>query len=345
MTITTTTPNAYTPANNHTTALIHWAEQIKNAEILPGPYRGRPASIIVAAMLGEGMGLSWIQSLYRIHVIDGKPSASAELIASNVRAAGHTLRVETSMNPLAARAVIIRKDDPGFEFVAVWNWERAQRAGLVNKSNWQKDPVAMLRSRATTEAARMACPDALYGVVYAPGEVGGPEDAEGPENGAQEPVGASEPVAVEPATSWAQSATLTPADFTPAPEPVEEPAPEPALNMVPPDEPLVPTPETPEPRLITESQHRMMFSLFNQLHEFNSYAANSAEGRARRMLFINGVLGNARTGGDYLSSSKELTVTNAARVIDRLEALVRLQSEGHVDGQEALPMGGNDDRL
>lgn len=342
MTLAPTTPSPVIANGSNLSALLYWAETIQDSDLIPGVYRRKPASMVVAAMLGEGMRLPWIQSLYRIHVIDGKPSASAELIASNVRAAGHKLRVETVMNPPAARAVIVRKDDPDFEFVAVWTMERAQRAGLANKTNWQKDPLAMLRSRATTEVARMACPDALYGVIYAPDELGGPEEPGGPETGAGERLAASAPATeAEPAPSnaWAHAGSLTPADFVPddatttTPERIAESVEElhsaQPTEPPPPEEPQLPETDKAE-RPITDGQQRMMFKLFNRLSAFNAHPAHSKEGRALRMVWINNTLG--RDASNYLTTSNDLTVSDAGRIIDRLEALA-----ARADAQEPPP--------
>ena len=49
---------------------------------------------------------------------------------------------------------------------------RAKQAGLADKDNWVKYPLAMLTARAITECARDACPEALYGVVYTGEEMG-----------------------------------------------------------------------------------------------------------------------------------------------------------------------------
>lgn len=137
--------------------------------ILPKAYRGDPGAVLVAVNLGSSMGLSPAESLYRIHVIDGKPSASAELIASNVRRAGHRLRIRATNE--TATVQIVRYDDPDFTYEVTWTMEDAQRAKLAGKDNWAKHPRAMLRARAISECAREACPEALYGVTYVEGEV------------------------------------------------------------------------------------------------------------------------------------------------------------------------------
>ena len=78
------------------------------SSILPDVYRGNPANVLIAVNLGASMGLSPAESLYRIAVIKGKPSASAELIAANVRKAGHKLRVRGDETTCTAQ--IIRAD-------------------------------------------------------------------------------------------------------------------------------------------------------------------------------------------------------------------------------------------
>lgn len=140
--------------------------------ILPDAYRGNPANVLIAVGLGASMGLSPAESLYRIAVIKGKPSASAELIAANVRRAGHRLRVQVQEDPPAAVATIIRADDPDAPTTITRDMAWAQRMGLASEPNYKKQPATMLSYRAITAAARLACPEALYGVAYTPEEMG-----------------------------------------------------------------------------------------------------------------------------------------------------------------------------
>lgn len=139
--------------------------------ILPEAYRGSPANVLIAVNLGQAMGLSPAESLYRIAVIKGKPSASAELIAANVRKAGHRLRVRVQEDPPLATATIIRADDPDEPTTVTRDMAWAQRMGLANEPNYKKQPATMLSYRAITACARLACPEALYGVAYTPDEL------------------------------------------------------------------------------------------------------------------------------------------------------------------------------
>jgi len=114
-----------------------------------------------------------------VHIVDGKPTASADLIGALVRKAGHKLRVKG--DETYAEAVIIRADDPDFVPDPIrWDLDRARKAGLLGKKGpWQSYPGAMMRARAVTEAARMWASEALFGVIYAPEELGVDVDVDG----------------------------------------------------------------------------------------------------------------------------------------------------------------------
>ncbi len=137
--------------------------------ILPDIYRNNPANVIIAVGLGASMGLSPAESLYRISVIKGKPSAGAELIAANVRKAGHRLRVQGDEQ--SCTATIVRADDPDYEFTVTRDLAWARSMGLATNDNYKKQPGTMLQWRAITAVARLACPEALYGVAYTPDEL------------------------------------------------------------------------------------------------------------------------------------------------------------------------------
>jgi hypothetical protein len=158
----------------HVTVLteqMDYARAVSSASMLPDNYRGKPADILLAVGLGSSMGLSPAESLYRISVIKGKPTASAELIAANVRKAGHKLRVVTDEAGKRVKATIIRADDPDFAFEVVRDMAWAAQMGLDKNDNYRKQPLTMLQWRAITAVARLACPEALYGVAYTADEM------------------------------------------------------------------------------------------------------------------------------------------------------------------------------
>ena len=144
-------------------------ERGAGSSILPEVYRNNPANVLIAVGLGSSMGLSPAESLYRIAVIKGKPTAGAELIASNVRKSGHRLRVRG--DETTCTATIIRADDKDFEFSVTRDLAWAKSMGLASNDNYKKQAGTMLQWRAITAVARQACPEALYGVVYSSDEM------------------------------------------------------------------------------------------------------------------------------------------------------------------------------
>lgn len=150
---------------------INFANSVAGGSLLPRDYQRNPANVIIAVNLGQSMGLSPAESLYRINVIQGKPTASAELIAAQVRKAGHKLRIDKDEARQSVTATIVRCDDPDHPFSETRDAAWAQRMGLASKDNYRKQPMTMLTWRAITAAARVACPEALYGVAYTPDEM------------------------------------------------------------------------------------------------------------------------------------------------------------------------------
>jgi len=152
---------------------VDWAEKIARSNLLPRAYQNNPANVLLALEYGNALGISPVVAMQQIHVIEGKPTASAQLIGGLVRNAGHKLRVEFNDKTMTATATIIRSDDPDYQFTAVWNLDRAKAANLTGKGNWRTYPAAMLKARAITEVARDACPEALFGVAYTAEELNG----------------------------------------------------------------------------------------------------------------------------------------------------------------------------
>jgi hypothetical protein len=269
--------------SNELAADMAYAKVVSSGAMLPAQYRGKPADILIAMGLGRAMGLSPAESLYRIHVIQGRPTASAELIAANVRKAGHILRVKG--DETSARAVIIRSDDPDFEFESTWNLDRAKRLGLAGKDGWQKQPGTMMRWRAITEVARLACPEALYGVAYVAEEI---DDA--PRQGAP--------------------ARVTADDFLTQSQPAEHVVPDDVEPVTAPPGEDVQDAEVVD-ELVDPRLTRRMFAAFTAAGFTED--ARSEAGRTRRLTYISQIIGRD------IASSKELTGPEVAKVVDALE--------------------------
>lgn len=163
-------------------------------EALPATFRGNPASVAFAVEYAKALDVSPVTALIGIHIVDGKPTASAGLISALVRRAGHKIRTWTegrfSDGTIRAITTIHREDDPEFEYRSEWDLDRAVRAGLMKveggrfvaskaKSAWSTYPENMLKARTVTECARDAAEDAILGVHYTPEELGADVDENG----------------------------------------------------------------------------------------------------------------------------------------------------------------------
>lgn len=155
-------------------AKLRYAEMMAQASLLPPAYRKQPANVLLAIEHGEMLGLPPLAAIQMIHIIDGRPAASAGLISALVRRAGHRLRV--TGDETSATATVVRSDDPEFTYTATWDLDRAKSAGLLGKTNWRTYPAAMLKARAVSEVARDACQEALCGLTYTADELGAQDD-------------------------------------------------------------------------------------------------------------------------------------------------------------------------
>jgi hypothetical protein len=135
-----------------------------------GPYRGRPDDAFAAILAGREAGLAPMQALSGIHVIDGRPAFSPELMRALVARAGHRLDVLEATDTRCTMAGV--RADTGAGAQVTWTIDDAQRAGLAGRGTWAKYPRAMLTARCTAELCRLLWPDIIAGLSYGPEEVG-----------------------------------------------------------------------------------------------------------------------------------------------------------------------------
>lgn len=162
-------------------ATMQYAKALATATTLPRAYRDKPGDVLLAMEYGRALDLPSVATVMTsVHVIDGRPSMSAELMQALVRRAGHRIRITGDSQ--SASCAITRKDDPDFTYTVTFTLEDARLAKLVPAkadSGWAKYPRAMLKARAISECCREACADVLAGVSYVPEELGaqdwGPE--------------------------------------------------------------------------------------------------------------------------------------------------------------------------
>lgn len=131
----------------------------------------RPEAAFAIVAAGRELGLTAMQSLRSIHIIEGKPSLSADLAIalckSRADVCKYFMLVESSDQ--IATYETLRAGDPKPTKMS-FTWADAQRAGVTGKDNWKKYPPAMLRARAGMALARAVYPELLMG-IYDPDEI------------------------------------------------------------------------------------------------------------------------------------------------------------------------------
>lgn len=68
---------------------ISFAKTIAHSELIPNALRGKPGNVLVVILYGQEIGLSAMQAMQNVHVVEGRPSMSAELWRAKLRDAGH----------------------------------------------------------------------------------------------------------------------------------------------------------------------------------------------------------------------------------------------------------------
>lgn len=167
------------------------------------------AQAVVKILKGQELGIGPVTSMTSIHIIQGKITVGADILAGLIRASG---RYDYR---------ILHLDDEGCE-IEFYDRGRAigrsafvkadaQRAGLLSKPIWQQYPRNMYFSRAMTNGHGWFCPDVGGGgkVYNTPEELGATVDGDGQVID----------VPATPVSTPAPTAPTAPTHAAPTPEP------------------------------------------------------------------------------------------------------------------------------
>lgn len=138
------------------------------------------AQMAVKVMAGREMGYGPFASVQGIHVIQGKPALSANLMAAAVKAsARYDYRVRKMNATLCEIEFFERTATGGRESLGVSSFTIAE-AKAAQVKNLDKFPRNMLFARAMSNGVKWYCPDVFNGnAVYVPEELGANVDGEG----------------------------------------------------------------------------------------------------------------------------------------------------------------------
>lgn len=168
-----------------------FAKMVAASDFAPKDFKGKPESCLLAIQAGSEVGLTPMQSLQSIAVINGRPTiwgdAALALVQASVVCEYVREYTEGEGDALVAVCEAKRKGYPA-PTVVRFSVSDARKAGLYGKQGpWQQYPTRMLALRARGFALRNAFADALRGLITA-------EEAQDYPT----PTPAPEPIAVRP---------------------------------------------------------------------------------------------------------------------------------------------------
>ena len=150
---------------------FRFSKMVAASEFAPKDFRGKPESCMLAIQHGSEVGLSPMQSLQSIAVINGRPTiwgdAALALVQSSPVCEYVREFTEGEGEALVAVCEAKRRGYPQ-PTVVRFSMADAKRAGLAGKSGpWSQYPARMLTLRARGFALRNAFADALRGLITA----------------------------------------------------------------------------------------------------------------------------------------------------------------------------------
>jgi hypothetical protein len=150
---------------------FRFAKMVAASDFPPKDFKGKPESCLLAIQHGSEVGLSPMQSLQSIAVINGRPTIWGDAALALVQSSSQCLYVreytEGDGDSLTAVCEVQRRGYPQ-PTVAKFSVADAKKAGLWGKSGpWSQYPSRMLALRARGFALRNAFADALRGLVTA----------------------------------------------------------------------------------------------------------------------------------------------------------------------------------
>jgi hypothetical protein len=150
---------------------FRFSKMVAASDFAPKDFRGKPESCLLAIQHGSEVGLSPMQSLQSIAVINGRPTIWGDAALALVQSSSQCVYVreytDGDGDNLTAFCEVQRRGYPQ-PTVAKFSVADAKKAGLWGKTGpWTQYPGRMLALRARGFALRNAFADALRGLVTA----------------------------------------------------------------------------------------------------------------------------------------------------------------------------------
>ncbi len=121
------------------------------------------AQAVVKILAGKELGLSPIEAMNSLYIVNDKIAVLTNTIASRIKKSG---KYDYAIDKLDEQECIItfvavNGGEPKELGKSIFTIKDAAKAGIVNKDNWKNYPRNMLFARALSNGARWYCPDSL----------------------------------------------------------------------------------------------------------------------------------------------------------------------------------------
>lgn len=128
--------------------------------------RQKPEAVLSIILMARELNIPPMMALTKMHFIQGAPTLPVTLMLGLVRQKFKDARFEFKVDHKnqTVECTGYRDSSDKTGFTSYWDMARAKQLGLIAKDNYQKQPVTMLRHRATSEVISVLWPDVLYGV-------------------------------------------------------------------------------------------------------------------------------------------------------------------------------------
>ena len=150
---------------------FRFAGLVAKSEFAPKDFRGKPESCMLAIQHGAELGLSPMQSLQSIAVVNGRPSVYGDTALAVCKGSPLCEYVRETIEGTGEQMVAIceaKRRGDAEPVVRRFSMTNAKLAGLAGKQGpWTQYPERMLQMRARGFALRDAFPDVLRGLVTA----------------------------------------------------------------------------------------------------------------------------------------------------------------------------------
>lgn len=129
-----------------------------------------PEQALAILATGRELGLAPMQSFRQIHVIEGKPTLSADLMVALVKKHHECEYFQCVESTDEIATYECKRRGSPKPVRRSFTMKQARQAGITGKHNWKAYPAAMLRARAKSDLARDEFPDVVGG-LYDPDEL------------------------------------------------------------------------------------------------------------------------------------------------------------------------------